>query len=334
MRTFALVSTLALGLLLAACGGDDGGGGNGPADKAPEKVSDPWEGVGFGSLTGDVTERLRELSFADGVTVSYDGGAESGDEEVCRRQKSGDTWYRVCMPLEDDPWFVPLPHSALVWHPLMFDRFATELRCHSWPEPGEDEAPSITDEICDTDFFGRMGGEGFVCHAGPVNGDKALVCSDHWAVAVNGREEDTKAVCRVHTESGSGRCLGARKPGMESDAALLVQMQRTAWEGYQSQPGQPRPVRSGGHRPVGDSPGYPTGGALLIRFRGREPLRRGWGRCDGCPGRDSPHLLQNLPDGGSPRPRRPGDLRGVAHPARERRRLGRLHPKEQLFLSG
>ena len=212
---------------MAACGGGDNGE-SGTA-KIPEKVFDPWVGVGSGSLTEEVSETVRELTFADGMTVSYDGSAEDGSEQVCRRQQSEDTWYEVCMPLEDDPYFVLLPNNAFVWHPLMFDRFATELVCHSWLEP-----ETVTDENCDTAFFENMGGEGFRCQASPVNGDKALVCSDHWAVAVNGYQGDTKTVCRVHTEVGSGRCLGARKRGVASDDSLLLAMQRTVWEGYRS----------------------------------------------------------------------------------------------------
>ena len=216
-----------LSLSLFNCGGDDGNGGNTP--QTPKKASNPWAGVGTGSLTQEVSERVRELAFDDGVTVGYDGSAENGSEQVCRRQQSEDIWYEVCTSLEDDPYFVMIPNSALVWNPLMYDRFATELICRSWTDP-----MSVTSETCDSAFFEKMGGEGFSCQAGPVNGDKALVCSDHWAVAVNGQEEDTKTVCRVHTELGSGRCLGARRPGMESDDDLLLKMQQTLWSGYGS----------------------------------------------------------------------------------------------------
>ena len=226
------------GIGLVSCGSSDSGE-SGSAEKQ-EKVFDPWAGVGSGTLTGEVTERVRELAFADGVTVGYDGSAGDGSEQVCRRQQSEEIWYEVCMPLEDDPYFVMLPNSAFVWHPLMFDRFATELVCHSWLEP-----ETVTDESCDTAFFENMGGEGFRCQASPVNGDKALVCSDHWAVAVNGREGDTKTVCRVHTEAGSGHCLGAPKSGVESDGALLLKMQQTVWSGYGSTQDNPEQFAPG-----------------------------------------------------------------------------------------
>ena len=232
-RIVMFLSTLVFGLFLSACGGGDDGG-NGPASNTPKKITDPWAGVGTGTLTEGVTRRVRELAFADGMTVSYDGSAENGSERVCRRQRSEDTWYRVCMPLEDDPWFVAVPNNALVWHPLFYNRFATELSCRSWMEP-----ESVTEEICDTAFFEKMGGEGFSCQAKPVSGDKALVCSDHWAVAVNGLNEDTKTVCRVYTESGTGRCLGAPREGV-ADASLLLNMQRTTWDGYAGMRDNPR----------------------------------------------------------------------------------------------
>ena len=242
MKTFALFSTLILGLWFASCGGDGNGGGD-SADKR-EKVFNPWEGVGTGSLTEEVSERVRELAFADGMTVSYDGSAEDGSEQVCRRQQSEDVWYEVCMPLEDNPYFVLLPYSAFVWHPLMFDRFATDLICRFWTEPGEGEELVVREEICDASFFESMGGAGFRCEAGPVGGDKGLVCSDDWAVAVNGRDEDTKTVCRVHIEVGSGRCLGAPQEGIE-DASLVLNRQRTDWEGYRSVQDNPRQFAPG-----------------------------------------------------------------------------------------
>ena len=227
MKHVIFLSTLALCLSLFNCGGGDDGNGGNPV-KPVEKVFDPWDGVGEGTLTEGVSERIRELAFADGMTVSYDGSAEDGSERVCRRQQSEDTWYEVCMPLEDDPYFILAPNSALVWHPLAYNRFATELNCRSWMD-----IEDVMGEVCDTAFFEKMGGEGFSCQAKPVSGDKALVCSDHWAVAVNGLDEDTKTVCRVYTESGTGRCLGSPREGV-ADASLLLQMQQTDWQGYGS----------------------------------------------------------------------------------------------------
>ena len=90
----------------------------------------------------------------------------------------------------------------------------------------------------------RWGAEGFRCEAGPLQGDKALICSDSWAVAVNGLDEDTKSVCRVHTEAGTGRCLGAPREGV-ADASLLLEMQRTSWDGYAGTRDNPRQFAPG-----------------------------------------------------------------------------------------
>ena len=76
-------------------------------------------------------------------------------------------------------------------------------------------------------------GDDFICEAGLVNGDRALKCSDDWAVVVNGDDDDIKSLCRVHLESGVSRCLGAPKEGL-SDEELILPMQRSSWDGYQS----------------------------------------------------------------------------------------------------
>ena len=235
---------LLLTLILSACGGGDGGGGG--TKKTPEKIVDPWAGIDSGSVPGEggesVTDQLRVLEFNDNWAVRYDGSDGEGGEEVCRRQIIFDGndnnryYHEVCMSLEDDPYFVMLPNSALVWHPTMFDRFATDLMCYRY---GVDEGRGAEADCFE--IFLAMGGEGFTCQAGPVNGDKALRCSDDWAVVVNGDDDDTKTVCRVHLSDNSGRCLGAPKQGVERDEALILPMQQTSWEGYRSMrdnPGQ------------------------------------------------------------------------------------------------
>ena len=243
MKFIIVLTTLVSSLLLmTTCGGDGDDGGKPPA--AREKpVFNPWSAVGGASLPeGVVTDSVRVLNFGDGMTVSYDGSdEETGAEEVCRRTSSGEFHYEVCMPLEDDPFYVEPEVNALVWHPLFFDRFATDLTCRSWRE-GQD---SKTEEDCG-DVMPRFGGENFNCEAGLVNGDKALRCSDEWAVVVNGDTDDAKTVCRVHLRNGSGRCLGAPKTRMVTgtdgtetevpvpDAELILEMQRTSWEGYGS----------------------------------------------------------------------------------------------------
>ena len=244
MRSIILLTTLVSSfLLMTTCGSsdDDDGGGK----KAGEKkvVVDPWSAVGGASLPeGVVTEAVRVLKFGDGMIVSYDGSdEETGAEEVCRRTASGGTHYEICMPLEDDPFYVAPEVNALVWHPLFFDRFATDLICRSWTEAADEK----TEADCDT-IFPRFGGKDFSCEAGLVNGDKSLGCSDDWAVVVNGDTDDTKTICRVHLSNGSGRCLGAPKTQMVAgeevqvpDAELIQEMQRSSWEGYSS--GQDNP---------------------------------------------------------------------------------------------
>ena len=239
---------LFLTLVLSACGGGDGGGGGGgkkTAKGVPEKIVDPWAGIDSGSVPTEggesVTDQLRVLEFNDDWAVRYDGSAGNGGEEVCRRQiivdDSDDNRYyhEVCISLEDDPYFVMLPNSALVWHPLMFERFATDLVCYKYGVDAARGAQSDCFEI-----FLAMGGEGFRCEAGPVNGDKALRCSDDWAVVVNGDDDESKTVCRVHLSDNSGRCLGAPVAGVE-DETLILPMQQSSWEGYSSMrdnPGQ------------------------------------------------------------------------------------------------
>ena len=235
-----LLSTLVSSLLLLTCGGG-GGGDNAPAGKSGSKIVDPWSGVGSASLSETVTESVRVLEFDDGMGISYDGSDEGGEEEVCRRERMAGSWYEICMPLEDDPYFVTLESKAFVWHPLLFDRFSTELICRSWMEGGENK----TDEDCEV-VMARLGGEDFHCEAGLFNGDRALRCSDEWAVVINGDTDDTKSVCRVHTDNGRGRCLGAPKKrkvrgedGVEReekipDRELILEMQRSSWSGYRS----------------------------------------------------------------------------------------------------
>ena len=265
MRTFTFLSTLILGLFLAACGGDDGG--NGPSGKAPEKIVDPWKGVGGGVLPegeGAITDSVRVLEFADGMTVSYDGSDAGGEEEVCRRERDGNRWHEVCMPLEDQPYFVALESLAFVWHPLLFERFATELVCRAWEEGDEVKLPADCAAI-----LPRFGGEDFRCEAGVVNGDKALKCSDDWAVTVNGDTDDTKTVCRVHIGQGSGRCLGAPVEGVP-DGELIRRMQRTGWDGYRSGQDNPRQFAPGEAFPAVFPLDLPAGARLSYRSKDEE----------------------------------------------------------------
>ena len=261
MKTFAL---LVLALLLTTCGGEDGGG-NGPAGKTPEKVFDPWAGVGTANLPEDVvTSSVRALEFGDGMGISYDGSDEGGEEEVCRRERDSQGWYEVCMPLEDQPYFLALESNVFVWHPLLFDRFATELVCRIWMEGDGQKVPAECDLV-----LPRFGDEDFRCEAGVVNGDKALRCSDDWAVVVNGESDDTKTLCRVHIDRGSGRCLGAPVEGV-SDRELILEMQRTAWEGYRSGQDNPRQFAPGEALVATVPRDLPVGAKLFWRSRDEE----------------------------------------------------------------
>ena len=265
MRTSALLSALVSGLFLAACGGD--GEGNGPSGKAPEKIVDPWKGVGGGVLPGGegaVTGTVRTLEFADGMTVSYDGSDAGGEEEVCRRGRDGSRRHEICMPLEDQPYFVALESLAFVWHPLLFERFATDLVCRTWEEGDKVKLPADCAAI-----LHRFGGEDFLCEAGVVNGDKALRCSDDWAVTVNGDTDDTKTVCRVHLGNGRGRCLGAPLEGV-ADGELILEMQRTLWDGYRSGQDNPRQFAPGETFPAVVPQDLPAGARLSYRSKDEE----------------------------------------------------------------
>ena len=266
MRTLAFLFVLFLSFSLANCGGGDGGGGGGGSKKRTPTVSDPWSGVGGGALPegdGSVTELVRGLEFGDGMGISYDGSDAGGEEEVCRREQVGGTRYEVCMPLEDDPDFVVLESQAFVWHPLLFERFATELVCRSWQE-GQDRMEVGCDQV-----LAAMGGEDFRCEAGLVNGDKALICSDEWAVVVNGDTDDTKTVCRVHTGDGRGRCLAA-PVGDVPDEELILEMQQSSWEGYRSGQDNDRQFAMGESLTPSAPQGLPKGARLSYHSRDEE----------------------------------------------------------------
>ena len=215
-----------------------------------EKALGPWERAGKAFLPkgeNRVTASVRVLEFEDGMTVSYDGSDTlTGIEEVCRRTLREETHYEVCMSLDDDPYFALLEDEAFVWHPLLFDRFTRELDCYIWNEGDKSRTKSDCESVLP--YFGA---QGFRCEAGLINSDKALKCSDNWAVVVNGDDDDTKTVCRVYIEDGSmengtGRCLGAPKKRMTGagsggeseeqvpDVELILDMQMSSWRGYKS----------------------------------------------------------------------------------------------------
>ena len=201
-----------------------------------ETAQDPWERVGDAELpteAGAITDYVRALKFDDGMTVSYDGSSRNGEEKVCCRQERDNVIYHVCMFLENDPYFVSSESFSLVWLPLMFESFGTQLICKI------NEMEKDCEEV-----FIHMGGAGFRCEAGVFNGDRALLCSGQWAVVVNGDEDDTKTVCRVHIDTGTGRCLGAPKKGM-ANKELILEMQKSSWAGLHSAHANSRQVLAG-----------------------------------------------------------------------------------------
>ena len=270
MQNITLMS-LILCLFLTACGGSNGGGGNTKtgtpktAPKTPEPVLTPWEMAGEGSLSEESDANVRVLDFTDGQSVVYDGSAEAGDEQVCRRRLVEETdgtsrYYEVCMELTDDPYYIAPELNSLVWHPLMFDRFATELNCYIYIEGAARES-SAADVDCASDVYPQMGGEGFTCHAGLINGDKALRCSDDWAVAVNGAETQTKSVCRVLLTDNTGLCLGAPRAGVEEEE-LILEMQQSSWDGYRSVQDNPQQFAPGDAAPALTPQDLPAGAVL------------------------------------------------------------------------
>ena len=234
MLNYMLFVSLMLSFLLGSCGVDSDIGNF--ASLFGRELG-PWIQAGEPSLPEDpdaVNEYIRILEFGDGMTVSYDGSDESGTEEVCRRHEQTGTVYEVCMTLEDDPYFVVSELNTEFLRPFMFEKFQTGIIC------------KVDDVVknCETEVFPLIGGEEFRCYAGVHNTDRALMCSDQWAVVVNGEEEDTKSVCRVYLESGSGRCLGAPKQGV-SDEALIRHMQKSSWKGVHGAHANPRQALAG-----------------------------------------------------------------------------------------
>ena len=229
-------------LVVIGCGGTVG---KKRIDERGGREKGPWERAGRAFLLkGEraVTQSVRGLLFEDGVSLSYDGSdTGTGEEEVCRHIRREENHYEICMPLDDDPYFMAGEPDALVWNPLFFERFGTELFCRIWVE-----GMSAKTEVDCEDIWSYFGSGNFHCEAGLINGDRALKCSDEWAVAINGYTDDTKSICRVYTGDGSGRCLGAPKFVMVNDEngqvvleqipdeELILEMQRSSWNGYQS----------------------------------------------------------------------------------------------------
>ena len=214
-------------------------------------TSNPWSSAGGGSIPSgrSVTNTMRLLSFSDGVTISYDGSSTNpADQEVCREETHNGQNVRVCMDLEDDGGS---SGSPILFAPLMagpqtefvaWAAFADTLTCY---------VEGVRQFNCTTVFqtISSSMGESFSCEADLVNGDKALKCSDDWAIVVNGDEdEQEKTICRVNLTDNSGRCLSAPKmEDLDGDGTmeqvpvedLIMEMQKTSWSGYQSDKANP-----------------------------------------------------------------------------------------------
>ena len=226
--------SLILSFLLGTCGDSSDVGIFGTLSK---DELDPWLDAGVPSLPtgpGEVTGNVRTLVFADGMIISYDGSSQLGEEKICRGYEREGSLFRVCMSLEEDPYFMVWETNSLHWRPTIFESFSTELVCTR----DDDERD------CEGEIFPIIGGDGFRCWAGVQNGDRALLCSDDWAVVANGTDDATKTVCRVHVKTGSGICLGSPQEGV-ADETLIGWMQKSSWAGLRSPYANPRQVLAG-----------------------------------------------------------------------------------------
>ena len=197
---------------------------------------DPWKDAGEAEIPADetFTDDVRVLQFEDGMRISYDRTYPQ-DEEICRERVVETHHYKVCLLLKQQE-YVPA-ESSFLWKFLMLESYNGQVDC-------------VIDSIyadCDTEVFPVFGGGENFCRSGVLNGDKALLCEDDWAVVVNGEEEESKSVCRVHIGTGTGRCLGAPKTRTVTDDGgdeveelvpaeeLILEMQQSSWQGYHSE---------------------------------------------------------------------------------------------------
>ncbi len=266
-KEFAMSWTILLTLMLvglfSSCGGGGGEGGGGAGGSSPPSTSppsprsprppggggggtpapipiNPWASVGTASISSSapVTAIERQVEFGDGMTMSYDA-TDPENEEVCRIETAGGDSLSICMNLNDGE--------------AEGDDFEGEITCSI---NGEEQAD------CD-EVYQRLTAAGFStsvalspsvqgqtaafsCEAGVFRGDKALECSDDWAVVANGEDGagNGKTICRVHMTQETGRCLGAPKQVdtdndgiLDAEIApqdLILEMQQTQWSGYAS----------------------------------------------------------------------------------------------------
>ena len=157
--------------------------------RAPAVAETPWGSAGGGSITPEIenriTDTVRVLAFDDGVVISYDGSStDAGDQEVCREEEHEGQEIKVCMDLEDDN----LPETTTGTNPIRgrdevvgfagLDSFSDVLTCY---------VDGVRQFNCNAVFetISDAVGDDFSCQANLYNGDKALSCSDNWAITVS-----------------------------------------------------------------------------------------------------------------------------------------------------
>ena len=221
-----------------------GGGGGTPQTPAPAPIN-PWASAGTASLSSGtpVTAVERQVEFGDGMTMSYDA-TDPENEEVCRTETVGGDSLSICMNLDGE---------------AQGDEYDGEITCriNGEDQPDCDEvyqrltaaglstsSPMFAAPLRREGVWVMAQTAGFSCEAGVFRGDKALQCSDDWAVVVNGEDGagNGKAICRVHLTQETGRCLGAPKQVdtdndgvLDAEVApqdLILEMQQTRWVGY------------------------------------------------------------------------------------------------------
>ncbi len=201
---------------------------------ASNSTSDRWSSAGRGSIPTfgpAITATVRRLAFSDGMAISYDGSDSNlANQEVCRQETHNGQEVKVCMDLANTgtPVFFGGPVGGDFFAEA---QFSSTLACYV------DGAQTACTTVFQT--IGNNMGETFSCETDLVNGDKALKCSDDWAIVVNGDEdEQEKTICRVNLADNSGRCLSAPKQDDQGQdipvEELIMEMQKTAWQGYRS----------------------------------------------------------------------------------------------------
>ena len=195
MKNFIILSILSL--FLITCGGDQADvDGAFLRPRTPVPV-DPWKDVG--EATPEVTDDVRTLEFGDGMSVSY-RGTDPGDREICRENEVEGSAYGVCMSLDEEAPDTPMESSSFPHPFLMLESFNGRITCTTGSN-------YHTDDECDV-VFPKIGGPGFSCEAGVLNGDKALRCDRRLGGGGQrggGREPDCVSGVR---RSGNGSLSG------------------------------------------------------------------------------------------------------------------------------